>query len=55
MCMYCSIREEGWDALLQYDRTYQAAMDELRARETNYGFYDTWDDLADELTAGTGR
>jgi hypothetical protein len=55
VCIYCTVREDGWTALLEYDDTYQAAMADLRARETNYGFYEEWDELREQVTPGTGR
>ncbi|WP_318570055.1 hypothetical protein [Salinigranum marinum] len=55
MCMYCTFREDGWTALLDYDEVYQEAIDAQRARETNYGFYEEWDDLREQVTPGTGR
>lgn len=55
MCMYCTFREDGWTALLDYDDVYQEAIAAQRARETNYGFYEDWDELREQVTPGTGR
>ena len=55
MCMYCTFREDGWTALLDYDDVYQEAIAAPRAKETNYGFYEEWDDLREQVTPGTGR
>lgn len=47
MCIYCTYREDGWTALLQYDDVYQAAAG--TESESTYGFHETWDDLREQV------
>jgi|GEM_PF-222974 len=50
MCKYCNYAfTDGWTDLLEYDRTYQTAMDQLRAERSNYGFSEGFDELQDDL------
>lgn len=57
MCIYCSLLyDDGWSGLLEYDDVYQEAQAAERARESNYGFEESWDELREQVTpAGTGR
>lgn len=56
MCIYCSIRESGWNQLLEYDDVYQEALADAAAERSNYGFDESWDDLKEQVTpTGTGR
>lgn len=56
MCIYCSIRESGWEQLLEYDDVYQDALAAAEAERSNYGFDESWDDLKEQVTpTGTGR
>ncbi|MDS0298904.1 hypothetical protein NDI76_09115 [Halogeometricum sp. S1BR25-6] len=57
MCIYCTLMyDEGWGGLLEYDDVYQEAQAAERARESNYGFDESWDELREQVTpAGTGR
>ncbi|MFC6825439.1 hypothetical protein [Halopelagius fulvigenes] len=58
MCIYCSIRESGWEQLLEYDDVYQDALAEAEAERSNYGFDESWDELKEQVTpteTGTGR
>ncbi len=51
MCKYCNYAmTDGWTNLLEYDRTYQDAMADLRAERSNYGFSEGFDELQDDLT-----
>lgn len=47
MCIYCTYREDGWAALLQYDDVYQEAAS--AETESTYGFHESWDELRDQL------
>lgn len=47
MCMYCSFREDGWTALLQYDEVYQSAVG--AETESTYGFHESWDEMREDL------
>jgi hypothetical protein len=50
MCKYCNYTmDDGWTQLIDYDDTYQAAMREEAQRQSNYGFYEEWDDLREQV------
>lgn len=50
MCIYCTYREDGWTALLQYDDIYQEAVASGEQSQSTHGFYESWDDLRDQVT-----
>lgn len=51
MCQYCNYAfTDGWEQLLEYDDMYQEAMAERRERAARYGFYESWDDLREQLS-----
>lgn len=50
MCKYCNYTmDDGWTQLVEYDDTYQNAMREQTQRQSNYGFYEEWDDLREQV------
>lgn len=48
MCLYCNMGT-GWGQLREYDDVYQEAMRQQVERQSNYGFYEEWDDLREEV------
>lgn len=56
MCIYCAMRDSGWEQLLDYDDVYQEVLAAAEAERSNYGFDESWDDLRAQVTPeGTGR
>ena len=50
MCKYCAYSmDDGWTQLVEYDDVYQEAMIEATQRQSNYGFYEEWDDLREQV------
>jgi hypothetical protein len=39
----------GWGQLREYDDIYQDAMRKKSQRQSNYGFYEEWDDLREQV------
>ncbi|ESP87728.1 hypothetical protein [Candidatus Halobonum tyrrellensis] len=53
MCKYCNYTaDDGWAQLVEYDDVYQTAMEERAERRSNYGFYEEWDDLREQVVRG---
>lgn len=51
MCQYCTYRNnDGWETLLDYDEVYQDAVGGRANEASNYGFYESWDDLRDQVS-----
>lgn len=50
MCIYCNYASsDGWAQLIDYDDVYQEAMQKKSERQSNYGFYEEWDDLREQI------